>query len=179
MAAIPGKPAKLAAKTANRIAPRPRRLSLHHPGAEVETGITGAGLMAEISEQNHWQYLYPSAAARVTILSGEEPQRRSRPIKGLVRSLLPGGLLIEVSSTRVDNLHIVGELSEWRWVRNSLEVEIPLPQEPLKMAVISGTSEWLNKSPGGQGFLVGISINKISETHKGILARLFETKSLA
>ncbi|MEE8448141.1 MAG: hypothetical protein V3S39_00770 [Thermodesulfobacteriota bacterium] len=81
-----------------------------------------------------------------------EPQRRSRPIKGLIRILLPGDLLIEVSSTRVDKLHIVGELSEWCWVRNSLEVEIPLPQAPLKMAVISGTSEWLNKSPGDKGF---------------------------
>ncbi|MEE8448142.1 MAG: hypothetical protein V3S39_00775 [Thermodesulfobacteriota bacterium] len=50
IADIPGKADKLAARTANRIAPRPKRLILHHPGAEVETRITGAGLMAEISE---------------------------------------------------------------------------------------------------------------------------------
>ena len=85
---------------------------------------------------------------------------------------------IEVASTRADNLHIVGELSEWCWVQNSLEVEIPLPDEPLKLVVISGTSEYLDKSADGEGFLMGMSIREIWESHKGVLAKLFETKAL-
>lgn len=124
-------------------------------------------------ERRQWKRKDFSAQATMRIVSGLETNKASRAEKVLVTNISQGGIRIQTPFLSLDNLHIIGEVTDTVWRPNLLDIQLELPSESPQKVSFQGNAEWYLRTGKEPYYLVGISINLIKpEDRKRLIAFL-------
>ncbi len=108
------------------------------------------------------------------IISGQSEDKISNQATASVYNISKNGLCIEVTSTKVDGLHI--SFVDNTFLRNKLEMEVNLPAGS-KVVKGTGMVEWYEKIFASQEehrFSVGVSFVKISDDDRKVLSEFVD-----
>lgn len=126
------------------------------------------------AERRQWNRKDFSAQGTLRILSGLEPSKASRPERILVTNISQGGVRIQTPFLSLDNLHIIGELTDAVWRPNQLKIELELPSDPPQKIAFQGSAEWYLRTGREPYYLAGVSITIISPEDKKKLLTFLE-----
>ena len=125
-------------------------------------------------EHRRWKRKYVSAEAMMRIIYALDQKRASGQKKILVTDISVGGIKAQANFLSLDDLHVVGNLTESAWMPNILDVELELPISPPKSISFQGRAEWYSKTGAGPYSMIGISISIISKEDREELVNFLE-----
>ncbi len=109
-----------------------------------------------------------------TVMLGEDPSRRSKPIKTFTRSLSLMGLVFEFPSMEVEGFHL--SFTPTSSFQNLLEMTLDLGKKFQPIEVL-GQVDWYEKrsTMKGHSFLVGVSFIDLQPDALVILRQFLQT----
>ncbi len=139
-----------------------------------EEPLKPTGRPAHLREHRRWKRKYVSAEAMMRIVYALDQKRASGQKKILVTDISVGGIKAQANFLSLDDLHVVGNLTESAWMPNILDVELELPISPPKSISFQGRAEWYSKTGAGPYSMIGISISIISKEDREELVNFLE-----
>ena len=128
----------------------------------------------EVTERRRWGRRDVSIEAKMQILSRSATPQISRMEEVLVTNISMMGVCIRSPSISIDDLHVVGALSEESWMPNLVNLEFTLPTSPPRRVRFMGTVEWYHRIGKGAHYSMGVSIDIISPEDKRRLEQFLE-----
>lgn len=125
-------------------------------------------------ERRRWKRKELSVEGSLRIVSVKDQKWASKPTKILVNDLSAGGLRAQVPAVSIDNLHVIGYLSESAWTPNILDIGMELPSAPSWSISLEGTARWYRKIGVGPDYFLGVYIELVSQADREKLLAFLE-----
>ena len=129
----------------------------------AEEVLQPGSLPGQRKEQRRWQRKYVAAEGKLSIICSLDKKRVSSPKSITVTDIGLGGIKARTNSLSWDDLHLIGNLKEAAWMPNILAIQLELPSGRPQHISFQGRAEWYLKTGAGPYYMVGISIQSISD----------------
>jgi hypothetical protein len=103
----------------------------------------------------------------------------SRRERILVTDISLGGLRIRAPFISLDELSVIGDLSQTSWCPNLLDIELALPGSPPQNISLQGSGEWYLRVGTEPSYLIGVSIDIIAKEDRKKLLDFLEAEGVA
>ena len=118
---------------------------------------------AHLLKRRRWKRKDISVEGTMRIVSAIDQKWASRSTRILINDISAGGLRAQVPSVSIDDLHVIGYLSESAWVPNILDISLKLPSTPSQRIAFEGAARWYSKIGVGPDYFIGVYIEILSE----------------
>lgn len=114
-------------------------------------------------ERRQWKRKYISMKGRMRIICALNQKCSSRWQPILLKDVSVGGIKAYAPFVSLDDLHVVGDLTEPAWMPNILDIELELPTNHPRKIFFQGSTRYYLSMGVGLDYFIGVSINTISD----------------
>jgi hypothetical protein len=130
-------------------------------------------------ERRKWKRKETSLEGTLQIVHALQQARVSRRERVLATNISLGGLRLKAPFISLDELSVIGDLSQAAWCPNLLDIELTMPGSPPQNICLQGSAEWYLKVGTEPCYLIGVSIDIISKDDRDKLLDFLEAEGLA
>ncbi|MEE8448943.1 MAG: PilZ domain-containing protein [Thermodesulfobacteriota bacterium] len=143
-----------------------------------EEAAKPTGRPAHFRERRRWKRKDISAQGKMRIICGLDQGQSTRWITILINDISTGGIRAQVPFISLDDLHVVGDLTNPVWMSNILDIELELPAGAAQKLSFQGNARWYLRIGVGPDYLLGVSINTISRENRDNLLNFLEREGV-
>ncbi len=129
-------------------------------------------------ERRQWKRKYISIEGRMRIICALDQKRSSRWQPVLIKEISAGGIKVNAPFVSLDDIHVVGDLTEPAWMPNILDIELNLPTGRGRKIFFQGIARFYLSMGVGLDYVIGVSISSISNEDRKRLSTLLGEEGL-
>ena len=130
-------------------------------------------------ERRKWKRTETSLEGTLQIIHSLQEACVSRRERILVTNISLGGLRIRAPFISLDELSVIGDLSQTAWCPNLLDIELALPGSPPQNISLQCSAEWYLRVGMEPCYLIGVSIDIITKEDRQKLLDFLEAEGVA
>ncbi len=128
----------------------------------------------DLKERRRWKRKDISAQGKMRIIYGLNQGQSTRWMTILINDISAGGIKAQVPFVSLDDLHVVGDLTNPVWMPNILDIELELPAGAPQKLSFQGNARWYLRIGVGPDYLLGVAITTISQEDRENLLNFLE-----